>query len=134
MSAKEHFQQILDEVRSDVKILQQKQEIIPCLAAVLVGDDAVSQTYVSLKAKDCEKVGIKSRIFRMFEHPPEIREKEVADLVDSLNKDPDIHGILIQLPFPEFVDKEIVFERLSPLKDVDGLTPYNMGKLLLGEY
>ncbi len=134
MSAKELFQQLLDEVRNDVKMIQEDKGITPGLAAILVGDDPVSQVYVSLKEKDCERVGIKSTVYRMFEHPIETRKKEVLDLIKKLNDDPEIHGILIQLPFPDFIDKERVFETLSPQKDVDGLTPHNMGKLLLGEY
>ncbi len=134
MSAKELFQQVLNEVEIDVKMLQEKMGITTGLAAVLVGDDPVSQTYVSLKAKDCDKVGIISKVYKMFEYPPETREDEVVKLIDRLNTDPETHGVLIQLPFPDFVDKEKIFERLSPQKDVDGLTPYNMGKLLLGDY
>ncbi len=134
MSAKELFQQVLDEVRSDVKMLQEEKGVTPCLAALLVGDDPVSQTYVSLKEKDCGKVGIISKVYRMFDQPPKTREKEVLNLIEKLNSDPETHGVLIQLPFPDFVDKENIFERLSPKKDADGLTPYNMGKLLLGEY
>lgn len=134
MNAKELFQNVLDEVRNDVKLFQDNKGITPGLAAILVGDDPVSQVYVSLKEKDCEKVGIKSTVYRMFEHPAETRKKEVLDLIKKLNKDPEIHGILIQLPFPDFIDKERVFETLSPQKDVDGLTPHNMGKLFLGEY
>ncbi len=134
MSAKDLFQKVLDEIRQDVKMLQEEKGMTPRLAALLVGDDPVSQTYVSLKAKDCEKVGIISDVYRMFDHPQETREKEVLGLIDKLNSDPETHGILIQLPFPDYVDKEKIFERLSPQKDVDGLTPYNMGKLLLGEY
>lgn len=134
MNAKELFQNVLNEVRNDVKLIQDKKGITPGLAAILVGDDPVSQVYVSLKEKDCEKVGIKSTVYRMFEHPAETRKQEVLDLINKLNNDPKTHGILIQLPFPDFIDKERVFETLSPLKDVDGLTPHNMGKLLLGEY
>jgi len=134
MSAKELFQQLLDEVRQDVKILQEEKGVTPGLAAILVGDDPVSQVYVSLKEKDCGKVGIKSTVHKMFDHPPETRNKKVLDLIMKLNNDPETHGILIQLPFPNFVDKEKVFETLSPQKDADGLTPHNMGKLLLGEY
>lgn len=134
MDAKQLFQQVTDKVRQDVKTLQEERGVTPGLAALLVGDDAVSQTYVSLKEKDCVNVGIKSTVYKMFDYPPEAREKEVLDLVRRLNSDPETHGILIQLPFPDFVDKEKVFESLSPQKDADGLTPYNLGKLLLGEY
>ena len=134
MGAKELFHQLLDEVKQDVKILQEEKDVTPGLAAILVGDDPVSQVYVSLKEKDCGKVGIKSTVYKMFDYPPETRKKKVLDLIRKLNNDPETHGILIQLPFPDFVDKEKIFETLSPQKDADGLTPHNMGKLLLGEY
>jgi methylenetetrahydrofolate dehydrogenase (NADP+)/methenyltetrahydrofolate cyclohydrolase len=133
MDARELFQKVLEEIRKDVEELKERG-INPRLAALLVGDDPVSQTYVALKEKDCKKVGIESIVYRMFEHNPEIREKEVLNLINDLNNDPETHGVLIQLPFPDFVNREKVFENLSPLKDVDGLTPYNMGKLMLGEY
>ena len=134
MGAKELFHQLLDEVKQDVKILQEEKDVTPGLAAILVGDDPVSQVYVSLKEKDCGKVGIKSTVYKMFDYPPKTRKKKVLDLIRKLNNDPETHGILIQLPFPDFVDKEKIFETLSPQKDADGLTPHNMGKLLLGEY
>ena len=134
MGAKELFHQLLDEIKQDVKILQEEKDVTPGLAAILVGDDPVSQVYVSLKEKDCGKVGIKSTVYKMFDYPPKTRKKKVLDLIRKLNNDPETHGILIQLPFPDFVDKEKIFETLSPQKDADGLTPHNMGKLLLGEY
>ncbi len=134
MDARELFEQVLNEIRQDVKMLQEKRGVTPGLAALLVGHDPVSQTYVSLKEKDCGKVGFVSRVYKMFDYPAETRENEVLNLLRNLNNDPDIHGILIQLPFPDFVNREKVFETLAPKKDADGLTPYNLGKLLLGEY
>jgi methylenetetrahydrofolate dehydrogenase (NADP+)/methenyltetrahydrofolate cyclohydrolase len=134
MGARDLFEKILSGIRNDVKTLQEKSGVTPGLAAILVGDDPVSQTYVSLKEKDCERVGIVSRVYRMFEHPPETRETEVLNLIRRLNSNSEIHGVLIQLPFPDFVNREKIFENLAPQKDVDGLTPYNLGKLLLGEY
>jgi len=134
MDCKNLFQNVSDEIKKDVRILEEEKGVTPCLAALLVGEDPVSQTYVSLKEKDCEKVGIKSKVYKMFEYSPNKRNKEVLDIIRKLNNDPQIHGILIQLPFPDFINKEEVFETLSPKKDVDGLTPYNMGKIILGEY
>lgn len=133
MEAKPIFEKIKEELKADVKILNDKG-IKPTLAAVIVGDDEISRTYVSLKQKDCNNVGINSELYDRSKYSIETREKEVIKLLEELNRRNDVHSILIQMPFPEFVSAEKVFEILSPNKDVDGLTPFRMGKLLRGEY
>lgn len=133
MEAKTVFEAIKDEVRREAEALKQRG-VTPGLAAILVGEDPTSQMYVSMKQADCGKVGIRSLVYEVYKHPKEVKEKELMSLIEQLNRDEEIHGILVQLPFPDFVNEERVFEALSPGKDVDGLTPHNMGKLMRGEY
>lgn len=98
----------------------------PGLAVILVGDDAASEVYVSHKRKACKEVGIISKAYRFSS---EITQQELLQKIDELNADPEIDGILVQLPIPAHIDKELVIERISPDKDVDGFHPYNMGRL-----
>lgn len=101
----------------------------PGLATVLVGDDSASHTYVRGKRRDAESVGIRSI---HHELPATTSQDEVIALVDMLNADDEIDGILVQLPLPDGLDSESVVERIDPAKDVDGLHPVNLGRLLLG--
>jgi methylenetetrahydrofolate dehydrogenase (NADP+)/methenyltetrahydrofolate cyclohydrolase len=101
----------------------------PGLAVVLVGEDPASAVYVGAKEKACAEVGIRSETIRL---PATTTEAEVLDLVDRLNADPGIHGILVQMPLPRQVDAEAVIHRVRPDKDVDGFHPMNLGKLLAG--
>jgi methylenetetrahydrofolate dehydrogenase (NADP+) / methenyltetrahydrofolate cyclohydrolase len=98
----------------------------PGLAVILVGSDPASQVYVSHKRKDCEEVGF---ISRAYDLPSETTQTELTDLIDSLNDDPAIDGILLQLPLPEHLDSSPLLERIRPDKDVDGFHPYNVGRL-----
>ena len=123
---------IAAEIRNEVKVGVDKLKasgITPCLAAVLVGDVPASQVYVRTKRKACEHVGLSSVL-----HTPagDIPEAQLLALIDQLNDDPAVHGILIQLPLPDHVDEAKVIERLSPSKDVDGFHPSNVGKLVIG--
>ena len=123
---------IAAEVRNEVKVGVDELKasgITPCLAAVLVGDVPASQVYVRTKRKACEHVGLSSVL-----HTPagDIPEAQLLALIDQLNDDPAVHGILIQLPLPDHVDEAKVIERLSPSKDVDGFHPSNVGKLVIG--
>jgi methylenetetrahydrofolate dehydrogenase (NADP+)/methenyltetrahydrofolate cyclohydrolase len=101
----------------------------PGLAVILVGDDAASQVYVRRKIKACEKVGIRS-----FEHrlPADASQDELLALIDRLNKDPEVHGVLCQVPLPEHIDTRWVLRAISPDKDVDGFHPVNVGRLTTG--
>jgi methylenetetrahydrofolate dehydrogenase (NADP+) / methenyltetrahydrofolate cyclohydrolase len=101
----------------------------PCLAAVLAGHDAASHAYVASKAKASGRVGIRSETFHL---PADVPAADYLALIDSLNARRDVHGILPQLPLPPQISADEVFERLNPDKDVDGLTPVNMGRLTLG--
>jgi methylenetetrahydrofolate dehydrogenase (NADP+)/methenyltetrahydrofolate cyclohydrolase len=100
----------------------------PGLAVVLVGENPASQVYVRNKAKACAEVGFHSLL---KEVPASISQDELLDIVDRLNADTAIHGILVQLPLPEHIDPEAVIERIEPTKDVDGFHPYNVGRLSL---
>lgn len=101
----------------------------PCLATVLVGDDPASATYVGSKQKDANEVGILTRDHRLA---ATFKQSELVELVHLLNNDPAVHGILVQLPLPSHIDEIEIINVLSPLKDVDGLTPYNAGMLQNG--
>ena len=106
------------------------QGIQPCLATILVGDNQASATYVKNKHKACAEVGIATK----DHHPPaSISQKELNSLIDSLNKDSSVHGILVQLPLPAQINEFEIISRISPIKDVDGLTPYNTGLLAMGK-
>jgi methylenetetrahydrofolate dehydrogenase (NADP+)/methenyltetrahydrofolate cyclohydrolase len=102
----------------------------PGLAAVLVGEDPASAVYVRSKGKACEEAGMHSVTIRL---PAETSEAELLATVDRLNADPEIHGILVQLPLPKHVDSEKVLHRIDPAKDVDGFHPLNVGKLVTGD-
>lgn len=101
----------------------------PHLAAILVGEDAASQTYVASKEKSCKAVGMTSSIYR---HPASISEEALLEAVDFLNNDDDVNGFIVQLPLPKHIDADKVLQRIAPAKDVDGFHPVNMGRLALG--
>jgi len=101
----------------------------PHLVAVLVGDDAASQTYVAAKEKACQSVGMTSTIYR---HPARTTEKELLEIVDFLNNDPDVDGFIVQLPLPDHINEQKIIEAIDPEKDVDGFHPMNVGKMALG--
>jgi methylenetetrahydrofolate dehydrogenase (NADP+)/methenyltetrahydrofolate cyclohydrolase len=101
----------------------------PHLAAILVGNDGASETYVNYKVKDCEQVGFTSTLIRLDEN---IAEQELLDRVRELNLDPDIDGFIVQLPLPDHIAESKVIEAIDPSKDVDGFHPVNAGRLLIG--
>lgn len=100
----------------------------PGLAVVLVGDDPASEIYVGHKQKACEKVGIRSSVHK---HAASMTQAELMTLIDDLNNDPEVHGILVQLPLPPHMDSSQIIEHINPHKDVDGFHPYNIGRLAL---
>lgn len=120
-SVKDRVRKAVDELRLD--------GVIPCLATVLVGENPASTTYVKNKQKACSDVGIATKDHKL---PESFSQKEMNSLIDLLNKDNSVHGILIQLPLPKQLDEFSTTSRISPIKDVDGLTPYNAGLLLTG--
>ncbi len=102
----------------------------PGLAVVLVGEDPASQVYVRMKTRACEEAGIEARDLKL---PATTSQEELEVLVDELNADPSVHGILVQLPLPGDLDEKAIVERVRPEKDVDGLHPVNVGRLALGD-
>ena len=103
---------------------------VPGLAVVLVGEDPASQVYVRSKGKACAEAGMHSETIRL---PAETAEAELLGVIDRLNADPAIHGMLVQLPLPKHIQSEKVLRRIDPAKDVDGFHPVNVGKLVLGD-
>lgn len=103
--------------------------IDPHLAAILVGEDPASQTYVRNKAKACEETGIISSVYRQSEN---MTEKELLAMIDFINKDPEVHGVIVQLPLPSHINPETIIEHIRPDKDVDGFHPVNVGRMVQG--
>lgn len=122
-------QAIKNEIKDQVVDLIDHHGTDPHLAAVLVGDDPASQSYVSGKEKACAEVGIVSSVYR---EPESISEKQLLELIDFLNEDPDVHGFIVQLPLPGHIDPDRVIQRIRPEKDVDGFHPLNIGRMALG--
>ena len=122
-------QDIRSEVTVGVAEIQQKHGVTPGLAAVLVGDDPASTIYVRNKRRACAEVGMFSDSFTL---PWDTDQGEVLALIDQLNSDDRFHGILVQLPLPPQIDTQKIIESTNPSKDVDGIHPYNVGKLLQG--
>lgn len=121
--------QIKDEIREKVSELKEKGTEIT-LAVIQVGNDPASSVYVGNKKKACEYTGIRSL---SYELPEETTEQELLSLIDELNEKKDVNGILVQLPLPAHIHEDQVIKRISPLKDVDGFHPQNVGALCIGE-
>ncbi|GGE32065.1 bifunctional 5,10-methylenetetrahydrofolate dehydrogenase/5,10-methenyltetrahydrofolate cyclohydrolase [Psychroflexus planctonicus] len=119
---------IKDEIKAEVDKMKQKGEKVPHLAAVLVGNDGASLTYVNSKVRSCERVGFESTLLRL---PSTISEIELLDKIDELNANEDIDGFIVQLPLPKQIDTQKVIMRIDPDKDVDGFHPTNFGKMAL---
>lgn len=128
IDGKKISEQLQNEIAEEVKKITSAGKKIPHLAAILVGDDPASKAYVGSKVKACEKVGFKSTLIKM---DASISEKELLDKIDSLNKDSDIDGYIVQLPLPKHIDEQKVNEAILPSKDVDGFHPVNLGRLVL---
>jgi methylenetetrahydrofolate dehydrogenase (NADP+)/methenyltetrahydrofolate cyclohydrolase len=122
-------QDIRNEVRQSSISLKEQKGIIPGLAVVLVGKDPASQVYVGRKAKACAEVGFLSREYKL---PADISEAKLLSLINDLNKDQLIHGILVQLPLPKNISTDKIIAAIDPHKDVDGFHPYNVGGLVTG--
>jgi methylenetetrahydrofolate dehydrogenase (NADP+)/methenyltetrahydrofolate cyclohydrolase len=122
-------QEIRGEIAVGVAEMRQNHQVTPGLAAVLVGDDPASAIYVRNKRRACDEVGMFSESFNL---PADTDQGEVLSLVDRLNADGRFHGILVQLPLPPQVDTQRIIESVNPNKDVDGIHPYNVGKLVQG--
>ena len=129
LDGKQLAQQIRSELTEEVIEFIQNNAVVPCLAAVLVGEDPASEVYVRNKGKACEAVGIESQLHRMA---AETSSDELLKLIAKLNKDSEVHGILVQLPLPPQIDKSRVLLAVSPSKDVDAFHPENVGRLVQG--
>ena len=113
-------QEILERENNDIRR--------PCLAVILVGDDPASSIYVNKKKSACENVGIKSVSHQL---PTDTKQSNLNDLINTLNQDEDVDGILVQSPLPKHLDEELIIELISPNKDVDGFHPFNIGSLAI---
>ncbi len=130
ISGTETAKQIREEQKQEVAELKEKHNVIPGLAAVLVGEDPASQVYVGAKERTCAALGIYSERHVL---PANTNEEDLLTLIDKLNKDPKINGILVQLPLPKHINESKVLYAIDPKKDVDGFHPVSLGKLLIGE-
>ena len=122
--------QIKDEIANEVRKITANGGRPPHLAAILVGEDGASQTYVANKEKSSHEVGFMSSVYRL---PENISEEEVIKVIDFLNNDEEVDGFIVQLPLPKHIDEQKVINAISPNKDVDGFTPINIGNMVLGQ-
>lgn len=122
-------QTIRDRIAAETKELQAKTGVRPGLATILVGDDPASALYVRSKQKACDAAGIYIEDFKL---PATTTQAELLTLVEKMNADPKIHGILVQLPLPKQIDTKVILNAVDPMKDADGFHPYNLGKLVEG--
>ena len=119
------------EIKENTQALIAKTGVTPGLAVIIVGEDPASQVYVRNKRRACEEVGFYSEAYEL---PAETTQAELETLLDKLNADPRIHGILVQLPLPSHLDENAVLLRIDPKKDVDAFHPYNVGRIMIGDY
>ena len=129
IDGKQTSAEIKAEIAQEVKQMIAEGKKAPHLAAVLVGHDGCSETYVAHKIKSCEEVGFKSSLIR-FED--DATEQQILDTVAKLNNDPDVDGFIVQLPLPKHINEQKIIEAISPKKDVDGFHPVNLGRLVAG--
>jgi len=121
--------QIKNEIAKEVREMMDNDQRPPHLAAILVGEDGASQTYVASKEKQCHEVGFTSSVYR---YPETITEKELLEVVDFLNNDEEVDGFIVQLPLPKHISSDKVLQRIRPEKDVDGFHPVNLGRMVTG--
>ncbi len=120
--------QIQEEIRAEVEAIRLRGEKVPHLAAVIVGNDGASETYVASKVKTCEKIGFESSLIRL---PAEVTQIELLATISRLNEDKNVDGFIVQLPLPKHIDEQTIIESIAPEKDVDGFHPTNIGKMVL---
>ncbi len=123
-------QRIKDGLKNEVAALKEKGKSVG-LAVVIVGDDPASRVYVNSKKKACGEIGIYSEEYTL---PQDTTEQVLLELVDSLNKKPEINGILVQLPLPKHINEASIINSISPEKDVDAFHPFNVGRIMIGDY
>jgi len=130
LNGKEASQAIKDSLKLEMAQMAIQGKPVPHLVAVLVGNNGASETYVASKVKACQEVGFKSTLIRLEE---DISSLKLLDIIIDLNGDPDVHGILVQLPLPKHISEEEVINTIDPNKDVDGFHPNNIGRMILGQ-
>jgi methylenetetrahydrofolate dehydrogenase (NADP+)/methenyltetrahydrofolate cyclohydrolase len=130
ISGKKIAEEMRAEMKKEIEKLKSKHNLVPGLAVVLVGENPASVVYVRNKKKSCEEIGVNS-----IEHklPQDTPEDDLLALVDKLNNDDAVHGILVQLPLPKQIDENKVLNKIMPSKDVDGFHPFNVGRMLVGD-
>lgn len=121
--------EIRREIADEVKMLRESGKKIPHLAAIIIGNNGSSETYVANKIKDCEEVGFQSTLIRF---PAETSEKKLLEKIAELNGDQDVDGFIVQLPLPDHISENKVIEAIDPTKDADGFHPVNLGKMMIG--
>jgi methylenetetrahydrofolate dehydrogenase (NADP+)/methenyltetrahydrofolate cyclohydrolase len=129
LSGKELSTKMREEMKQEIVDLKDKYDIVPGLAVILIGDDPGSLSYVRNKEKACASIGLVSRKYKFGADYP---EADVLKLIDELNQDKAIHGILVQLPLPDHISEDKVISAIEPDKDVDGFHPINIGKMMVG--
>lgn len=129
LNGKETAQAIKDSLKIEVAQLSSRGNPVPHLVAILVGNNGASETYVASKVKSCQEVGFKSTLIRLEES---ITELKLLEIIRELNADPEVDGILVQLPLPKHISDEEVINTVDPNKDVDGFHPNNVGRMVLG--
>lgn len=129
LNGKKIAEEIKAELANEVRLLAANGQRPPHLAAILVGNDGASETYVASKVKSCETIGFGSTLVRL---PADVSEEQLLHEIDSINANDEIDGLIVQLPLPKHIDEQKVTERVIPEKDVDGFHPVNVGKLVLG--
>lgn len=127
INGKKVADEILQELKNQIHHLKGQRP--PCLAFILVGNHIASQVYVERKQKACERIGMSSKDYRL---PEKTTQKELIQLIEKLNLDESIDGILVQMPLPDHLHNQLIVEAIAPQKDVDGFHPFNIGRLLLG--
>ena len=130
IDGKQFADELCEKLKSEVVKLQQQHNLTPCIAVVLVGEDPASQVYVRNKVRRCEQLGIRSVEHRLS---AATTQNELLSLIDDLNNDETVHGILVQLPVPDQIDDKAVLAAIDPAKDVDGFHVANVGALTVGE-
>lgn len=130
LDGKKVSQKVKDALKEKVAALNERG-IYPGLAVIIVGNDSASRVYVNNKKKACEYIGIRSEEYAL---PEETTQNELLELIDTLNKKSDIHGILCQLPLPKHIDEETILNSINPSKDVDAFHPVNVGKIMIGNF
>jgi len=129
IDGKKTSEQIKIEIAQEVKKMNDAGIKVPHLAAILVGDDPASQTYVNSKSKSCHEVGFMSSTYRL---PENTSERELLQMVEFINNDPEVDGLIVQLPLPAHIDNQKVINTIVPHKDVDGFHPVNVGRMTIG--